>query len=394
RVMRERTFNQIDEFANAGLRTLMLCYRKLTENEWVRWSARYHAALGSVESDREEQIAAIAAEMECDLRIVGATAIEDKLQELVPDTIASLRAAGMKIWVLTGDKMETAINIGFAANLLTKEMELWTINSSSGKDKIISRFQLIARIMREMAANDAAQVDASPSTRHEQARASSVSLGAEDTRALGSVSYKIGRAKKFLNIRHTLRLKHGERNNGEIPRPPAIPFDDHAAEAPSETATPELPSQSTSGIHAKFPQLDDEELSPEIVRQSIDYLRRHNSINEVSQVTGDIDGKAAAAYQPLNALVIDGASLSIVMGDPECRALLLEIAPLFKSVVCCRASPLQKAEVVKLIKDGLNLVTLAIGDGANDVSMIQTADIGVAISGEEGLQASMASDYT
>ncbi|KAJ2780447.1 hypothetical protein GGI15_003533 [Coemansia interrupta] len=392
RVMRERTFNQIDEFANAGLRTLMLCYRKITENEWVRWSARYHAALGSVESDRDEQIAAIAAEMECDLRIVGATAIEDKLQELVPDTIASLRAAGIKIWVLTGDKMETAINIGFAANLLTKEMELWTINSSAGTEKILSRFHLIARIMREMAANDAAQVDASP---HQQARASSVSLGAEDTRALGSVSYKIGRAKKFLNVRHTLRFKHGQRNDGATPRAPAMPFDLQAADAPSETVTPEPLSQGAGGVHAKFPQLDDdEEVTPEVVRQSIDYLRRHNSINEVSQVTGDVDAKAAAAYQPLNALVIDGAALSIVMGDPECRALLLEIAPLFKSVVCCRASPLQKAEVVKLIKDGLDLVTLAIGDGANDVSMIQTADIGVAISGEEGLQASMASDYT
>ncbi|KAI9501654.1 hypothetical protein BX070DRAFT_215436 [Coemansia spiralis] len=256
RVMRERTFNQIDEFANAGLRTLMLCYRKISESEWVRWSSRYHAALGSVDSDREEQITLITDEMERDLRIAGATAIEDKLQERVPDTIASLRAAGMKIWVLTGDKMETAINIGFAANLLTKEMELWTISSSSGADRILSRFKLIARI-----------------------------------------------------------------------------------------------------------------------------------------TTGDASDKNAA-HHPLNALVIDGGSLSIVMEDPECRALLLEISPLFKSVICCRASPLQKAEVVKLIKDGLGLVTLAIGDGANDVSMIQTADIGVAISGEEGLQAAMASDYT
>ncbi|KAI8325008.1 phospholipid-translocating P-type ATPase, partial [Martensiomyces pterosporus] len=257
RTMRERTFNQIDEFANAGLRTLMLGYRIISEGEWVRWSSRYHAAQASLDEDREEQIAKVTDEMERDLRIAGATAIEDKLQERVPETIASLRAAGIKIWVLTGDKMETAINIGFAANLLTKEMELWTINSSSGIDKVLSRFKLIARIMREMAA-----------------------------------------------------------------------------------------------------------------------------------------GHDSAAYHPLNALVIDGAALSVVLGDPESRAMLLEIAPLFKSVVCCRASPLQKAEVVKLVKDGLDLVTLAIGDGANDVSMIQTADIGVAISGEEGLQAAMASDYT
>ncbi|KAJ1825942.1 hypothetical protein LPJ56_002433, partial [Coemansia sp. RSA 2599] len=406
RIMRERTFNQVDEFANAGLRTLMLCYRKLTENEWVRWSARYHAALGSVEDDREEQIASIAAEMERDLRIVGATAIEDKLQERVPDTIASLRAAGIKIWVLTGDKMETAINIGFAANLLTKEMELWTISSSAGTEKVKSRFQLIARIMREMAANDMALGAASDKQQAAAAaakltRENSVALAAAEAQALGSVSYKIGRAKKFLNIADTLRRKKKVNNSSSNSnggpeatnanasadaRPAAVPSG--AEESPERESGGGVRAK---GRHAAFPELADDEPSPEIVRQSIDFLRRQSMAGDGYS---DDDFAKNAAYQPLNALVIDGASLSVVLSDPECRAQLLEIAPLFKSVVCCRASPLQKAEVVKLIKDGLDLVTLAIGDGANDVSMIQTADIGVAISGEEGMQASMASDYT
>ncbi|KAJ2057096.1 hypothetical protein GGH13_007401 [Coemansia sp. S155-1] len=387
RLMRERTFNQIDEFANAGLRTLMLCYRHLTESEWVRWSARYHAALGSVAEDRDEQVATIAEEMERDLRIVGATAIEDKLQEKVPDTIASLRAAGIKIWVLTGDKMETAINIGFAANLLTKEMELWTITSSSGSDKILSRFHLISRIMRQLAASEAAASKAEePATARARAQSASVGLGPDDARALGSVSYKINRAKKFLNIGQTLRAKHKQRANV------------NAAVHPMATSTPasgirEQQPQTMASPSAAFPQLRDDDMSPAEVQQSIEYLRRHSSLTEDGQQHAQ-GGNGADAYQPLNALVIDGAALSVVMSDPECRALMLEIAPLFKSVICCRASPLQKAEVVKLIKDGLDLVTLAIGDGANDVSMIQTADIGVAISGEEGLQAAMASDYT
>lgn len=82
-----------------------------------------------------------------------------------------------------------------------------------------------------------------------------------------------------------------------------------------------------------------------------------------------------------------------------------------EGVICCRVSPLQKALVVKLVKDGLGVMTLAIGDGANDVSMIQVhtshafsqwqtlmvgtqaADVGVGISGEEGLQAVNSSDY-
>lgn len=66
---------------------------------------------------------------------------------------------------------------------------------------------------------------------------------------------------------------------------------------------------------------------------------------------------------------------------------------LCEGVICCRVSPLQKALIVKLVKDGIGAMTLAIGDGANDVSMIQAADIGVGISGEEGLQAVNSSDY-
>ena len=62
-------------------------------------------------------------------------------------------------------------------------------------------------------------------------------------------------------------------------------------------------------------------------------------------------------------------------------------------MLCCRVSPAQKAAVVKLVKDTLNVMTLAIGDGSNDVAMIQAADVGVGIAGEEGRQAVMSSDY-
>jgi phospholipid-translocating ATPase len=72
------------------------------------WSERYHAATVTME-DREAQIEAISDELEQDLRLLGATAIEDQLQDGVPETIADLKRAGIKIWVATGDKLETAI---------------------------------------------------------------------------------------------------------------------------------------------------------------------------------------------------------------------------------------------------------------------------------------------
>ncbi|CAG8721022.1 16568_t:CDS:2, partial [Racocetra fulgida] len=93
------------------------------------------------------------------------------------------------------------------------------------------------------------------------------------------------------------------------------------------------------------------------------------------------------------ALIIDGSALKHALDEPFSRSLLLDLACRCKGVICCRVSPLQKAKVVELVKEGKQAVTCAIGDGANDVSMIQAAHIGIGVAGEEGLQAVMASDY-
>ncbi|KAK6617728.1 hypothetical protein RUM43_013956 [Polyplax serrata] len=94
------------------------------------------------------------------------------------------------------------------------------------------------------------------------------------------------------------------------------------------------------------------------------------------------------------ALVVDGKTLTFIL-DPKSKLQkpFLELTGLCSSVLCCRATPLQKAYIVRIVKEILHKKTLAIGDGANDVSMIQTADVGVGISGQEGMQAIMASDY-
>jgi len=74
--------------------------------------------------------------------------------------------------------------------------------------------------------------------------------------------------------------------------------------------------------------------------------------------------------------------------------VFLSLATHCRAVICCRVSPLQKAQVVKLVRDNIETVTLSIGDGANDVSMIQEAHVGIGISGLEGLQAARASDFS
>ncbi|OEL22475.1 putative phospholipid-transporting ATPase 4 [Dichanthelium oligosanthes] len=93
------------------------------------------------------------------------------------------------------------------------------------------------------------------------------------------------------------------------------------------------------------------------------------------------------------ALVIDGKALAFALED-DMKHMFLNLAIECASVICCRVSPKQKALVTRLVKEGIGQTTLAIGDGANDVGMIQEADIGVGISGVEGMQAVMASDFS
>jgi phospholipid-translocating ATPase len=109
----------------------------------------------------------------------------------------------------------------------------------------------------------------------------------------------------------------------------------------------------------------------------------------VPSIVGEGNGTRPGGY----VLVIDGTALDHVLVDDQSKKLLLHLGTRCEGVICCRVSPLQKALVVKLVKDGLHVMTLAIGDGANDVSMIQAADVGVGITGEEGLQAVNSSDY-
>ncbi|RCH88679.1 hypothetical protein CU098_004406, partial [Rhizopus stolonifer] len=244
--VREETLQHLATFANEGLRTLCIASRVIEEEEYEAWAARYKNASNSIRN-REEEIERVCEEIETSLTLIGGTAIEDKLQEGVPDTIGVLAEAGIKIWVLTGDKVETAINIGFACNLLTKDMLLISVNAHSEEETI------------------------------EQLRKASL-------------------------------------------------------EMQEKSKTQKC------------------------------------------------------------ALVIDGESLKYAL-EPNCKDELLELGTQCRAVVCCRVSPMQKAKVVNLVKKGLKVMTLAIGDGANDVSMIQEANVGVGISGEEGRQAVMASDY-
>lgn len=266
RKFEEETKRHINEYSDSGLRTLVLAYRVLDEKEYENFAEKFRTAKTSGSADRDEQIEEAADSIERDLILLGATAVEDKLQKGVPECIDKLAQAGIKIWVLTGDKMETAINIGFACSLLRQGM-----------------IQII------------------------------ITLEAPDIIALekNGDKYSIAKASKQSIM-------------GQI-----------------EDGIKQIPALGQSSTESF-------------------------------------------------ALIIDGKSLTYALED-DVKFKFLDLAVKCASVICCRSSPKQKALVTRLVKHS-HKVTLAIGDGANDVGMLQEADIGVGISGVEGMQAVMASD--
>ncbi|CAE6428267.1 hypothetical protein ACGC1H_000702 [Rhizoctonia solani] len=291
--LRSKTGDDLDYFASEGLRTLCLAYKTLSPDEYEAWNTRYEHAQVALEA-REDKIEAISDEIERELRLLGATAIEDRLQDGVPKAIADLKRAGIKVWVATGDKLETAIAIGYSTNLISKDANL-----------------IIVR-------------------------------GGADTYAVHE------QMKKAVNE--------------------FFP-DEKIMENPDVIPTEEPATPSRRGMP----------------------LRRMSMGHSATSLVPEGNGSRPGGF----VLVIDGGALTHAMDEdaPWNRRLMIELATRCEAVIGCRVSPRQKAQMVRLIKDELGVMTLAIGDGANDVSMIQAADVGVGISGEEGLQAVNSSDY-
>lgn len=244
-----RTFIEaVEQYAQLGLRTLCLAWCELEEDEYQEWSLMFKEASSTL-VDREWRLAEVCQRLEHNLEILGVTAIEDRLQDGVPETIETLRKAGINFWMLTGDKQNTAIQIALSCNFVSPE----------------PKGQLLL-------------------------------------------------------------------------------------------------------IDGKT---EDE------VRRSLErvLLTMKTTTSEPKDV----------------AFVVDGWALEIAL--KHYRKTFIELAILSRTAICCRVTPSQKAQLVEILKS-CDYRTLAIGDGGNDVRMIQQADIGVGISGREGLQAARAADYS
>ncbi|XP_035996732.1 probable phospholipid-transporting ATPase IF isoform X2 [Fundulus heteroclitus] len=242
----EKTRLHVDEFALKGLRTLVVACRHFSPEEYIDVDKRLTSARTALQQ-REEKLQEAFAYIERDLQLLGATGVEDKLQEKVQETIEALRLAGIKVWVLTGDKHETAVSVSLSCGHFHRTMNILELLQQRSDNECAEQLRRLARRIKE------------------------------------------------------------------------------------------------------------------------DHVIQHG-------------------------LVVDGASLSLALREHD--KLFMEVCKNCSAVLCCRMAPLQKAKVVRLLKTSPEKpITLAIGDGANDVSMIQEAHVGIGIMGKEGRQAVRNSDY-
>ncbi|XP_001359487.5 phospholipid-transporting ATPase ID isoform X2 [Drosophila pseudoobscura] len=335
--LKARTQDHLNKFAGEGLRTLVLAERRLTEQYYKNWRTRQQEAALAMDS-REERLNEIYEEIESDMQLVGVTAIEDKLQDGVPKAIANLQSAGIKIWVLTGDKQETAINIGYSCQLLTDELaDVFIVDGNSVEEveKQLRQFKESIKIYNRFRPGGTEALYNSDSN-------------------MDPLSVTMTQTSVFM---------HESSNPPTPPPPPAI-----------------------SVVTFRWDDKNkDKKGGPDSAECNDLFGDEKRSLD---------DGAASIVIDETTgfALVVNGHSLVHCL-SPELEIKFLDIASQCKAVICCRVTPLQKALVVELIKRAKNAVTLAIGDGANDVSMIKAAHIGVGISGQEGLQAVLSSDY-
>ncbi|CAI2370022.1 unnamed protein product [Moneuplotes crassus] len=278
----EKVDFDLHQFATEGLRTLVMAQKEISKETFEELKGRIDELESSALVNKDEMIFDLYDQYERDLNFIGASAIEDKLQENVAETISVLMEANIRVWVLTGDKQETAIEIAKACQLIQEDME----------EEILS------------------------------------------------IDFDHAKIKE-----HAI-LIHDEMNKI---------YDKY-------------------GIKYTVESLDDEKAKQLKKRKRITF-------NEAKRVISSLS------------IVIDGPTLGIILGDEDMEFEFFKLAMLARSVICCRVSPKQKASIVRLARYKEKSISLAIGDGANDVPMIMQANIGIGIRGKEGTQAVRASDY-
>ena len=376
------------EYSVQGLRTLVFGWRPISLRDAEEWVALQRDAQAlSSPVDRQREVAACNAKLERDLHVVGLTAVEDSLQEGVPETISLLRGANIKVWMLTGDKIETAKEIGLSCKMLRPSDHLFDITYVPGKDSSPSAGRSHMASVIESLRRDLGRVGLecpkspqSPGSDPQHVQSPSGIDGRADGES--GACQKSRWRTFFESFRERIRFSSNSlavfdelRRPGNIVRAYVKGRSSHLLELRMEQSPRprSMDIDFTNGVAA-------ESLVPQGA------CSREFSVRESGV-------RSASSEGPRLSLLINGGALHVLQREPELMEALRPVLLSAVTVICCRVAPDQKALVVKLAKDAGH-VTLAIGDGGNDVAMIQEAHVGVGITGFEGRQAALAADFS
>ena len=266
--------DHISHFASLGLRTLVMAKRVIPQQVLQKFQEDLDKAQREM-IDRDDKVSAVHRKLERDMRIVGATAVEDKLEDEVGMSIKKLLAANIKVWMLTGDKLETAHQIAKSCGLFPMSEK-------------------------------------------------------------GDALYDLITLDENTDWQNTLM----------------------------HTAISQRGDDSDASRHRSVDRLN---------------LRDNADAHDDSSGTG-------------LTILVTGTILHQILDNETYKARFLKIAQSCKAVVCARVAPSQKAAVTRLV-NGTGELTLAIGDGGNDVAMINEAAVGIGIIGKEGQQSARAADF-
>ncbi|PIA19753.1 HAD-like protein [Coemansia reversa NRRL 1564] len=486
---RARALEALHQFSTEGLRTLVYAHKEIPQAVYDAWHVRYLTATTAL-AGRQQQVEAVCEDLERDLLLTGVSAIEDRLQAGVPETIFKLRRAGVRVWMLTGDKVETAINIAKSCRLIDTEaveiaeLDQHVLKSNSGRMMLL--------VMQS--GTSPKDLDRIVTNALEVAREMTTTVDQRFERRSRLEKMRRG-MKRFGNLLDIRRIRKQHKKQKMDTDVPLLPPGEEAAmkgvysEAEvvaggrsDDWIRPPTESEEKSSAGVEWAQeIRDSapttilgvshdpitEISPvttavsrvnrgetrsdSITRQKQRLLPIDSSTSESSSHSSDatrsptncpVAGQSSSGNTRAEDGENNSASLAVVVDGDTLAALeehassglldkFLSLGTLCDAVICSRVSPAQKALVVHSMRvrceGGGNssksvnalghekssarrrwnpladmfthdndryMVTLAIGDGANDIAMIQEAHVGVGIAGQEGLQASRSADFS
>lgn len=337
-------------FAAMALRTLLFGYRRLMRSEYEAWKLEYDLSRRSL-ANREQLCVEVARKIEQPTYLVGATGVEDLLQDGVKECIDQLSQAGVNVWMLTGDKDETAISVAQMCGLVQAKNKMLIIKGKTKQDCLDEIAKARRKLKRE-----------------------GVWMPGVASRSVSLVIN--GETLEFLLADAASVLSTANAKASRLDSTMMTPD-------PSLLIRPDALLNDRDNAHLRFTDAQSLKSLGSLPLQVHPPGYAHSLSSHTSQKLNSHHGSARRS-------IAEGTGPPV----PSAHILFLELASQCSSVVACRLSPMQKAQVVSLMKTAPGSpLTLAVGDGGNDVSMIQEAHVGVGIHGHEGMQAVRAADF-